>query len=49
MLGAYGLRAGRDLYRATPVVTRVLGFVVSSEGRPFQQARDTQDLFYPGV
>ena len=26
MLGAQGLKAGRDLYRATPAVTRDLGF-----------------------
>jgi hypothetical protein len=26
MLGAQGLWAGRDLYRATPAVTRDLGF-----------------------
>jgi hypothetical protein len=26
MLGAQGLSAGRDLYRATPTVTRDLGF-----------------------
>jgi hypothetical protein len=26
MLGAQGLGAGRDLYRATPAVTRDLGF-----------------------
>jgi hypothetical protein len=26
MLGAQGLRVGRDLYRATPAVTRGLGF-----------------------
>ena len=54
MLDAYGLWAGRDLYRATPAVTRGLGFC-SLVPRPplfdrfLQQARDTQDLFYPGV
>ena len=31
-LGFFGLLAGRDLYRATPAVTRELGFKVSSEG-----------------
>jgi hypothetical protein len=32
MLGAQGLWEGRNLYRATPVVTWGLGFLVSSEG-----------------
>jgi hypothetical protein len=32
MLGAQGRWAGRDLYRATPAVTRDLGFPVLSEG-----------------
>ena len=31
-MGVYGLGAGRDLYRATPVVTQVLGFMFSSVG-----------------
>jgi hypothetical protein len=34
MLGAQGLWEGRDLYCATPAVTRGLGFPVSSEGPP---------------
>jgi hypothetical protein len=51
--GAQGLWAGRDLYRATPAVTRDLIFLVSSEGPPLSViSYDTQgemeDLFYPG-
>jgi hypothetical protein len=43
MLGAQGLGAGRDLYRATPAVTRGLGFPVSSEGPPHSvTSYDTQ-------
>ena len=34
MVGAQGLRAGRDLYRATSAVTRGLDFPVPSEGQP---------------
>ena len=30
-LNTYGLCTGRDLYRATPAVTRGLGFAVSAE------------------
>jgi hypothetical protein len=44
MLGAQGLLAGRDHYRATPAMTRGLGFsMVSSEGPPHSFASyDTQ-------
>jgi hypothetical protein len=35
MFGAESLWAGRDLYRATPTVTRDFGFLVSSEGPRF--------------
>jgi hypothetical protein len=51
MLGAQGLWAGRDLYRATPAVTGDLGFFsVSSEG-PLQSVASydkrggVEDLF----
>jgi hypothetical protein len=43
MLGAQGLWAGRDLYRATPAVTRTSVFSASSEGPPHLVASyDTQ-------
>jgi hypothetical protein len=51
MLGAQGLWAGRDLYRATPTVIRGLVFFpVSSEGPPHFVASDdaqggVEDLF----
>jgi hypothetical protein len=53
MLSAQGLWAGRDLYRATPAVTRDLDFPVSSEGPPHSVASydtrgDVENLFYPG-
>jgi hypothetical protein len=53
MLGAQGHWAGRDLYCAKPVVTRDLGFPVSSEGPPHSVASydtqgDVEDLFLPG-
>jgi hypothetical protein len=38
MLGAQGIWAGSDFYRATPAVTRDLGFPVSSEGPPHLDA-----------
>jgi hypothetical protein len=42
MLGAQGLWAGRDLYRATPVVTRDLGFFRSHpKDRPTQSPLTT--------
>jgi hypothetical protein len=34
MLGAWGLRTWRVLYRATPAVTQGLGFLVSTYGPP---------------
>jgi hypothetical protein len=54
MLGAQGLWAGRDLYRATPAVTwDLVFFPVSSEGPPLLVASyntrgDVEDLFQPG-
>jgi hypothetical protein len=53
MFGAQGLSGGRDLYRATPTVTRSVGFLVSSEGPPHLVAFcDSQgvveSLFKPG-
>jgi hypothetical protein len=53
MLGAQGLWAGRDLYRATPAVTRTLVFPVLSEGPPhlvasYDTLGDAEDLFLPG-
>jgi hypothetical protein len=50
MLGAQGLWAGRDLYRATPAVTRDSVFPVSSEGPPhlvasYDTRGDVEDLF----
>jgi hypothetical protein len=49
MLGTQGLWAGRDLYRATPAMTRGLGFSVSSEGPPhlvasYDTRGDVEDL-----
>jgi hypothetical protein len=38
MLGAQGLWAGRDFYRATPAVIWDLVFAVSSEGQPHSVA-----------
>lgn len=35
MFGAYGPLTGRDPYRATPVVTRVLGFFGLAEVSPY--------------
>jgi hypothetical protein len=53
MFGAHGLWVGRDLYRATPAVTRDLVFPVSSEGTPHSVApydtqEDVENLFNPG-
>jgi hypothetical protein len=39
MLGAQGLWAGRDLYRATPAITRGLGFYGLIEGRLLRHKR----------
>ena len=33
-------KQGRDLYRATPAVTLVIGFTLSSEGPPFTTSLD---------
>ena len=51
-IDTYALWAWRDLYSATPAVTRSYGFAVSSEGlRQFSgfllQTRGNEDLFYP--
>ena len=35
MLGTCGLKEGKDLYRAMPVVILSLGFFVSSQGFPY--------------
>jgi hypothetical protein len=44
MLGAQGLWAGRDLYRATPAVTRDLGFFRSyPKDRPIQSPLTTHE------
>ena len=53
LLGSYGLWAGRDLYRATPALTRGLGFcglVRRTVPLPWlvQQERATADLLEPG-
>jgi hypothetical protein len=53
MLGAQGLSAGRDLYPATPAVTRYLVFFRSHPKdhpiqSPFTTHKDVEDLFYPG-
>jgi hypothetical protein len=50
LLSAQGLWAGRDLYRATPAVTRDLGFSGLIEGPPHSVASydtrgDVEDLF----
>jgi hypothetical protein len=50
MLGAQGLLAGKDLYRATPAVKRDLIFLVSSERPPhlvasYDTRGDVEDLF----
>jgi hypothetical protein len=50
MLGAQGLWAGRNLYRATPAVTWDLAFPVTSEGPPhlvafYDTQGDVEDLF----
>jgi hypothetical protein len=50
MLGAQGLWVGMDLYRATPAVTRDLGFSISSKGPPhsvasFDTREDVEGLF----
>jgi hypothetical protein len=52
MLGAQGLWAERDLYRATPALTRASVFPVSSEGPPYfilvtsyDTRGDVEDLF----
>jgi hypothetical protein len=45
MPGAQGLWAGRDLYHATPSVTRDLGFSGLSEGPPHSVAWDVEDQF----
>jgi hypothetical protein len=53
MFGAQGLWAGRDLYRATPAVTRDLGFSRSHpKDRPhsvasYETRGDMEDLFLP--
>jgi hypothetical protein len=52
LLGDQGLRAGLDLYRATPAMTRGLSFQVSSEGPPYLVASyntqgNAEDLFLP--
>jgi hypothetical protein len=54
MLGAQGLWTGRDLYRATPTVTRGLGFsCLFRRTAPLSHSYDTQgdaeDLFLPGT
>jgi hypothetical protein len=53
MFGAQGLWAGKDLYRATPAVTRDLGFSgLIRRTAPFSRLYDTRgdvkDLFQPG-
>ena len=45
--GDCGLWSGRDLYRATPAVTRGLGFRVTSEGPPRVVTLDAEVLFLP--
>jgi hypothetical protein len=52
MLGTQGLWAGRNIYRATPAVTRDLGFsgLIGSEGPPhlvasYDTRGDVEDLF----
>jgi hypothetical protein len=50
MLGAQGLWAGRDFYRATSAMTLDLGFLVSSEGllhlvALYDTRGDVDDLF----
>jgi hypothetical protein len=44
MLGAQGLWAGRDLFRATPAVTRGLGFsgLIRNPDRPIQSPLTTR-------
>jgi hypothetical protein len=49
LLGAQGLWTWRDFYRATPAMTRGLGFQISSEGPPnsiafYDSQGDAQDL-----
>jgi hypothetical protein len=52
MLRAHSFRAGRDLYRATPAVTRSLGFSGPVEAAhsvaSYDAQGDLEDLFIPG-
>jgi hypothetical protein len=49
MLGAHGLWAGRDLYRATPTATRGLGFFsLPHSFVSYNTQGGVEDLFYLG-